>query len=98
MQQCPNAIESNKGQGQVDGVRHCLFCGRGESVHAGAAILVHKRWVHSIAACVQVSDRIVYIDLVVFGKTYRIIAVYVPHQGYPVEDFVLCFDHLRETT
>ena len=93
---CLSETRAADGEYIVEG-GHCLFCGRGESYYAGAAILIHKRWVHSITACVQVSDRIVYIDLVVFGKTYRIIAVYVPHQGYPLEDFTFCFDHLRET-
>ena len=26
---------------------HILFCGRGDSIYAGAAILIHKRWVQS---------------------------------------------------
>ena len=60
-------------------------------------MLIHKRWVHSIIECKQVSDRIVYVDMIVFGKKYRIIAVYVPHGGYRVEDFTTCFHHLRET-
>ena len=47
---------------------HSLFCGRGNSLYAGAAILIHKRWVHSIVECTQVSDRLVYVDMIIFGK------------------------------
>ena len=59
--------------------------------------MVHRRWIDSIVVCHKVSDRIVYIDMKIFGRKYRIIAVYVPHQGYPVDDFASCFDHLRLT-
>ena len=44
----------------------------------------------------KVSDRVTYVDLVLNGTKYRIISVYVPHAGYDVSCFTICFDHLRK--
>ena len=70
---------------------HRLFCGRGDSVYAGAAILIHKRWVHSVIECKQVSDRIVYVDMVIFCKVYHVIIMYIPHGGYLSSMFFCMF-------
>jgi len=61
------------------------------------AILVHARWASSIIRFHKVSDRLVYVDLLLNGNKYRVIAVYVPHAGYDVYWFDTCFDHLRKT-
>ena len=46
---------------------HRLFCGRDEFVYAGVAILVHRRWASSITKFQKVSDRVVYVDLLLHG-------------------------------
>ena len=61
---------------------HRLFCGRNEFKYAGVSILVHARWTGSIVRFCKVSDRVVYGDLLINDRKYRIIAVYVPHGGY----------------
>ena len=76
---------------------HGLFCGRGDSIYAGVAILVNTKWVPYIICSERVSDRIVYIDLDIFGKQCRVIAVYFPHAGYPSDDFHQCLYLLRTT-
>ena len=76
---------------------HRLFCGRDEFIYAGVAILVHARWASSIVHFQKVSDRLVYVDLLLHGLKYRVIAIYVPHAGYHQTWFDECFDHLRTT-
>ena len=76
---------------------HRLICSRGEFKYSGVAILIHARWVGEIITSRNVSDRIVYVDIRLFGRKYRIIATYVPHAGYHQDQFNACFDELRET-
>ena len=49
-----------------------------------------------IIECCKVSDRVTYVDLVLNGAKHRIISVYVPHAGYDVSCFTICFDRLRK--
>ena len=39
----------------------------------------------------------VYVDLVINDRKYRIVSVYVPHGGYDQIHFDTCFDHIRQT-
>ena len=74
---------------------HRLFCGRDEFEYARVAILVHARWASSVVKFQKVSGRVVYVDLVVHGLKYRIVAVCVPHAGYAQISFDDCFDDCR---
>ena len=76
---------------------HRLFCCRDEFKFSGVAILVNARWAPCIIEFCKVSDRIAYVDLVLNGTKYRIVSVYIPHAGYDVNFFNMCFDHLRTT-
>lgn len=61
---------------------HRLFCGRDEFVYARVAILVHTRWALSIIQFHKISDRLLFVDLLLHGSKYNVIAIYVPHAGY----------------
>lgn len=74
---------------------HPLFSGRGDSLYAGAAILIHEKWESSIVHIKRVSDRMVLTDIRIGTCTYRFIAVYFPHAGYALEEFETCIDNLR---
>ena len=58
--------------------------------------MLKARWADKVITIGTVSDRIMYIDLVIHGRTYRIISVYMPHAGYPADDFNMCLDRFRE--
>ena len=62
----------------------------------GIGILVNARWAPCIRNCCKISDRIGYVDLVLNGTKYRIIAVYIPHAGYNIDYFTVCFNYLRK--
>ena len=66
-------------------------------MYAGVAILVHARWASSVVKFQKISDRVVYVDLVLHGLKYRVVAVYVPHARYAQILFDDCFDDLRKT-
>ena len=74
---------------------HRLLCCNKRNRYAGVAILVHSQWVRHILCFRQVSDRVAYIDVSIGNVLCRIIAVYVPHAGYPTVDFDACFDDIR---
>ena len=67
---------------------HRLFCGRDEFIYAGVAILVHARWASSIIRFHKISDKLVFVDLLLHGSKYKVIAIYVPqHRGWRGDTF-----------
>ena len=42
-----------------------------------------RRWAAQIKNVGHVSDHVLPIDVVIYAHTYRIIAIYMPHAGYP---------------
>ena len=75
---------------------HRLICSRKEFICAGVAILLHKRWLSSVIGYKRVSDRLLFLDLAVGHRKYRIISVYFPHAGCSLEFFESCYDGLRK--
>ena len=51
---------------------HRLFSGRDEFKYARVVILVHIRWTSSIIHFQKVSNRIVYVDLLLHDAKYKI--------------------------
>ena len=92
---CLSETWATDGNYTLDG-GHRLFCCRDEFRHSGVAILVNARWAPCIIDFCKVSDRVGYVDLVLNGTTFRIISVYVPHAGYDVNYYTVCFDHLAQ--
>lgn len=76
---------------------HRMISSLGGFVHVGVAILIHQRWVQSVVKFARVSDRVLYLDLLVNERLYKIITVYVPHAGYPMDVFNSCYDLFRRT-
>ena len=76
---------------------HRLICSRGEVKHSGVAILVNSRWTGQIKKVGAISDRMLYVDVVMHNHKYRIIATYWPHARYPSASFNSCVDNLRGT-
>ena len=76
---------------------HRLISSLGTFVHAGVAILIHQRWVQSVTSFSRVSDRLLLVDLTMHERLYRIQSIYIPHAGYHVNDFNICFDDLRKS-
>ena len=76
---------------------HRLISSLGTFVHAGVAILIHQRWVQSITSFSRVSDRLLFVDLSMRERLYRIQFIYRTHGGYYVNDFNICFDDLRKS-
>ena len=58
--------------------------------------MIHERWSFSTIRYTRVSDRVLYLDMFLLQRKYRIIAVYAPHAGYTVEAFNICFDSIRK--
>ena len=50
----------------------------GDFVHAGVGILIHARWTSSVTKFCRISDRLLYVDVKLHGKLYKILAIYVP--------------------
>ena len=75
---------------------HRLVTSLGDFVHAGVGILIHARWTSDVTTFCRVSDRLLYVDVKLHGKGYRILAIYVPHAGYNVNEYEICLDDLRK--
>ena len=61
---------------------------------SGVAILIHSRHMKRIIRKQYESDRIMAVDLRMDNRIFRIIAVYLPHAGYPWTDFENCMEAL----
>ena len=68
---------------------HFLFCYRDEFKYSGVAILVNARWTPFIIDFSKISDTLAYVDLILNGTKYRIIAVYILHVGYDLDYFTV---------
>ena len=76
---------------------HKLLSSLGDTRFAGVAILIHKRWVDNIIDYKQASGRVMHCDIRIGKCTYRFVATYLPHAGYPDADFRQCMQHIRNT-
>ena len=68
---------------------------RSDYVFAGVGILVHRRWAESISKIRRQSDRVISLDLQIGYYKYRVLSVYLPHAGFPREDFLTTIDEIR---
>ena len=93
---CLSETRVEDGNYTLDG-GHRLFCGRNGFKYARVSILVHVRWAENILRFCKISDRVVYADLLINDRKYRIVAVYVPHGGYGQVHFDDCFGYIRQT-
>ena len=73
---------------------HRLITILGDEPHAGVAILVHFKWKDRILNVGFLGGRLIWVDISIGKLTYRVISVYVPDAGYPVEEFQACLDNV----
>ena len=68
---------------------HRFLAHRGDYHASGVAILIHKNHAHNIKHIMYISDRVMAIDIQMGCKIMRVIALYLPHAGYPWDDFYI---------
>ena len=59
---------------------------------SGIAILVHKRHVDNVKIVHRISNRLLAIDLKIGRRVFRIIAVYMPHIGYHIDELHIVYE------
>ena len=82
------------GQQILDG-GHKLYSSLDDNQFAGVAILVNAKHVKKNIKLHVISGRVLALDVCINGLKIRVVAVYLPHCGYDVEDFDQTFDQLR---
>ena len=75
---------------------HRLISSLDEVSANGVAILIHQDYVKRVINSVAPSNRVMAIDVKIGTKVVRVISVYMPHAGYPWQDFVNEFDTLEQ--
>ena len=70
---------------QIEG-GHRLILNFAHGGCSGTAILVHKRHADNIKAIHKLDDRLLVIDIRIGTRTFRVVAVYMPHASYAFED------------
>ena len=78
----------------VDG--HILFCSGVHGKSTGVAVLVHERHCGDKIEFIDRSDRIMAIDLTINSSKMRVIAAYLPHDGFGEEARDHTFEDLDE--
>lgn len=76
---------------------HVLFTALSDNTFSGTGILLNKTHVRKSNKIHCIIDRVLALDFMAYGTKIRVVAVYVPHAGYSVEDFDETFDQLRYT-
>ena len=74
---------------------HVLFTSLSNNAFSGTGILLNVEHVKKSNKIHCVTDRVLALDFMAYGTKLRVVAVYVPHAGYSVEDFQETFDQLR---
>ena len=74
---------------------HLLYTELVDNKFAGVGILLHSRHVRKTNKIHAVGGRIMALDFMVNKIKIRVVAVYLPHMGYPVSEFDETFDQLR---
>ena len=73
---------------------HRLVTSLGDFVHAGGGILIRARWASIVTTFYRISDRLLYVDVRLYGKAHRILAIYVPYAGY--NEYEVCLGDFRK--
>ena len=74
---------------------HLLYTSIEDNSFAGVGILLHSKHVRKSNKIHAVGGRIMALDFMVNKIKMRVVAVYLPHLGYPVIEFNETFDQLR---
>lgn len=71
---------------------HVLFPSSQSTACAGVAVLVHRKHCRHVKRVCSISDRLMYVDLLVGTITWRLIATYLPHAGYSHEELCIVYE------
>lgn len=74
---------------------HRLIASLNQSEVSGVAVLINRRFVKFIIKKILVSDRVMAVDIRFGKRCIRLIAVYMPHAGYPWANFELCMSDIE---
>ena len=77
---------------------HRLYSSHQQTSCAGVAVLVHARNCGNIQLVATINERLMYVDVQPSSKTIRLIAVYMPHAGYPQNDVHRPASRIRSAT
>ena len=82
------------GQQILDG-GHKLYTSLDNNQFAGVGILIHAKHIKKSIRVHNISGRVLGLDVCINGTKIRVVAIYLPHCGYDVEDFDQAFDQIR---
>ena len=61
---------------------HLLYYTGADGESTGAAILIHSRHAQSKIEMIEKINRIIAVNIIIGNRKYRIIAAYMPHDGF----------------
>ena len=74
---------------------HVLYTSLRTNMFSGTGILLHAKHVRNSNVLHDISDRVLGLDFIVNKIKVRAIAVYLPHMGYPQEDYDLAVEQIK---
>ena len=78
---CLSETRAPTGDVILDG-GHRLISGLGDSRHLGVAILLRRQLADQVSRVHISSDRVIAVDVKVFGVNFQVVSAYAPHYGY----------------
>lgn len=76
-----------------------MFCGAGgKKGGKGVGIILHRRWTKGVTAFHAINERLCAIDVNIFDRRIRFIAVYMPHGGCDDEEVEGTYSLLTQLT
>ena len=76
---------------------HLFMAFGGTKGQKGVAIILHRRWTHSMGKFCPVSERVCYVDLSTGPKKLTLISVYMPHGSCPNNEVEQTYAILTQT-
>lgn len=74
---------------------HLLYGSRKATTCAGVAIALHSKHKTCVQQVRVLDDRLMYLDLKNGARVIRLVSVYMPHAGYPIDDLRRLYEQLQ---
>ena len=74
---------------------HLLYTSLRANIFSGTGILLHAKHVRTSNVVHDISDRVLGLDFIVNNIKVRAVAVYLPHMGYPQEDYDVAVEQIK---
>lgn len=74
---------------------HVLYTSLRANMFSGTGILLHAKHVRNRNVVHNISDRVLGLDFIVNNIKVRAVAVYIPHMGYPQEDYDVVVEQIK---